>query len=76
MATFVQRMGIDVNTYRRHLTSAMKKAFISFDFDHDEELRDTLIGQAKKSDSPFNIADWSVHERINSRWRKKVRSLI
>ena len=50
---------------------AMKRAFISFDFDHDEELRDTLIGQAKNPDSPLNIADWSVHERINSRWRKK-----
>ena len=54
----------------------VKRAFISFDFDHDEELRDSLIGQAKNPDSPFNIADWSVHERINSRWRKKVRSLI
>ena len=35
----------------------MKRAFISFDFDHDEELRNALVGQAKNSDSPFRIAD-------------------
>ena len=40
----------------------MKRVFISFDFDHDEELRDALVGQAKNPGSPFSIADWSVHE--------------
>ena len=55
---------------------AVKRAFISFDFDHDEELRDALIGQAKNSDSPFNIADWSVHEPFDSNWRERVRSRI
>ena len=54
----------------------MKRAFISFDFDHDEELRDALIGQAKNPDSPFNIADWSVHEPFDSNWRERVRSRI
>ena len=32
---------------------AMKRAFISFDFDHDEELRDALKGQARNPESPF-----------------------
>lgn len=54
----------------------MKRAFISFDFDHDEELRNALIGQAKNPDSPFNIADWSVHEPFDSNWRERVRSRI
>ena len=54
----------------------MKRAFISFDFDHDEELRDALIGQVKNPDSPFNIADWSVHEPFDSNWRERVRSRI
>ena len=58
------------------MTFAMKRAFISFDFDHDEELRNALIGQAKKQDSPFNIADWSVHEPFDSNWRARVRSRI
>ena len=55
---------------------SMKRAFISFDFDHDEELRDALVGQARNSDSPFEIADWSVRERIESNWKEQVRNRI
>ena len=55
---------------------AMKRAFISFDFDHDEELRNALVGQAKNSDSPFEIADWSVRERFPSNWKEEVRRRI
>lgn len=54
----------------------MKRAFISFDFDHDEELRDALVGQAKNPDSPFQIADWSVRERFDSNWKQEVRNRI
>ena len=55
---------------------AMKRAFISFDFDHDEELRDALKGQARNPDSPFNIADWSVQEAFTGNWKAKVRGRI
>ena len=55
---------------------AIKRAFISFDFDHDEELRDALVGQAKNPDSPFRIVDWSVHEPFDEKWRQRVRALI
>lgn len=55
---------------------AMKRAFISFDFDHDEELRDALVGQARNPDSPFEIADWSVREPFESNWKEQVRSRI
>ena len=51
----------------------MKRVFISFDFDHDEELRDALVGQARNPDSPFEIADWSVHEPFDDNWRQRVR---
>ena len=54
----------------------MKRAFISFDFDHDEEFRNALVGQAKNPDSPFSIADWSVHEPFESNWRRRVRDRI
>ena len=53
-----------------------KRAFISFDFDHDEDLRNLLVGQAKNPDSPFEIADWSVKEPFSGNWREKVRSRI
>ena len=54
----------------------MKRAFISFDFDHDAELRDALVGQARNHDSPFRIADWSLREAFDSNWRQKVRERI
>lgn len=53
-----------------------RRVFISFDFDHDEELRDALIAQAKNPDSPFEIVDYSVREPFESKWRDKVRSRI
>ena len=55
---------------------AAKRAFISFDFDHDEDLRTLLVGQAKNPDSPFEIQDWSVKEPMTGDWKAKVRSRI
>lgn len=55
---------------------AKKRAFISFDFDHDEDLRNLLVGQAKNPDSPFDIADWSVKEPLSGNWKEKVRERI
>ena len=52
---------------------AVKRAFISFDFDHDEDLRNLLAGQAKHPDSPFEIKDRSLKEPLTGDWREKVR---
>lgn len=52
------------------------RAFISFDFDHDEDLRNLLVGQAKNPDSPFVIADWSLKDPLTGDWKEKVRSRI
>jgi hypothetical protein len=52
------------------------RLFISFDFDHDEDLRTLLVNQAKNADSPFEIADWSVHEPQTGNWQDKIRSRI
>jgi hypothetical protein len=54
----------------------MKKAFISFDYDHDLGLKTTLIGQAKNPNSPFNIFDFSIKEAISSDWKDKARVRI
>ena len=53
-----------------------KRAFISFDFDNDESLRDLLIGQAKNPDSPFDISDWSLRKPMTGDWKEKIRSRI
>lgn len=55
---------------------AKKRAFISFDFDHDEDLRNLLVGQARNPDSPFELADWSVKEAMSGDWKAKVRTRI
>lgn len=53
-----------------------KKVFISFDYDHDADLKTMLVGQAKNPDSPFEIADYSVKEPLTGDWKKKVKDKI
>lgn len=55
---------------------AKKRAFISFDFDNDAELRDDLIAQSKLPESPFSVVDCSLREPYDELWRQKVRSII
>lgn len=47
---------------RGGITMAKKKVFVSFDFDNDKTLKDFIIGQAKNSDSPFQVSDHSLKE--------------
>jgi len=52
------------------------KVFISFDYDHDVDLKNLLVGQAKNEDSPFEIIDMSVKEELVGDWKEKVRQRI
>ncbi len=52
------------------------RTFISFDFDHDEDLRNLLVGQSFHPDSPFSIIDRSVKEHLTGDWEAKVRGRI
>ncbi len=52
---------------------ANKRAFISFDIDHDEGAKTMLAGQAKLPDSPFDFKDNSVKEHLTGDWKEKVR---
>ena len=53
-----------------------KRVFISFDYDHDLDLKNLLVGQAKNDDSPFEIGDFSIKEAISEDWKKKARTRI
>ena len=53
-----------------------KRAFISFDYDHDRRIRDYVVVQAKNPDSPFEIVDASVRKHLTGNWEKKVRNRI
>jgi len=55
---------------------AKKRAFISFDYDHNVSLKNLFVGQSKKDDSPFEITDMSIKETITEDWKKKARTRI
>lgn len=55
---------------------AKTRTFISFDYDHDSDLKTLLVGQAKNDDSPFEITDMSIKEAIDDDWKKKARTRI
>ena len=55
---------------------AKKRVFTGFDFDHDEDIRNLLVGQSKNCDSPFELADWSVKAPMTGDWKAKVRARI
>lgn len=50
--------------------------FISFDYEHDKELRDLLQAQDKNPDSPFQMTSCSVEELLTDAWQKKIRERI
>ncbi len=52
------------------------RVFTAFDYDHDENLRNLLMGQAKHPDTPFEMHDWSVKEPFTGDWKAKVRARI
>jgi len=56
---------------------AKTRVFVSFDFDNDKVLRDFIIGQAKNSDSPFEVTDHSLKEEAPEKdWAEKARRAI
>jgi len=53
------------------------RAFISFDFDHDETEKNLFVGQSKNSKTPFSIQDWSAKSSmLQSEWEKIVKDKI
>lgn len=55
---------------------ATKRLFVSFDYDHDADLKMLLVGQSKHKDTPFDIVDASVKEHLTGDWVQKVRGRI
>lgn len=53
-----------------------QRVFISFDYDHDSDIKGSLVAQAKNEDSPFEIVDMSIKEAIDSNWKFYARRRI
>lgn len=53
------------------------RAFISFDFDHNETSKNLFVGQSKNSKTPFSIEDWSSKSSLpQSQWEVLIKSKI
>lgn len=53
------------------------RAFISFDFDHNETEKILFAGQAKNSKTPFSVQDWSAKSSMpQSKWEEIVKEKI
>lgn len=53
------------------------RAFISFDFDHDETEKNLFVGQSKNSKTPFSIEDWSSKSSLSqSEWEELIEGKI
>jgi hypothetical protein len=55
---------------------AKTKVFVSFDFDHDDDLKMLFCGQADHPDTPFEITDVSVQQHLLGDWKAKARERI
>jgi hypothetical protein len=54
------------------------RAYIGFDFDHDEKWRNLFAGQAKTdSPTPFTVADWSSKQALGqAEWERVTEQKI
>ena len=54
---------------------AKTKVFASFDYEHDLDMKNNLLNQSQRPDSPFSINDISLNERVPE-WQQKARTAI
>ncbi len=54
---------------------AKTKVFVSYDYEHDSDMKNNLIAESKKPDSPFSINDLSLCEKEPD-WQQKAREAI
>ena len=60
---------------RKKKTRRLPRAFISFAVE-DEAARNLLVGQSRHSDTPFELADFSLHRPFDNAWKTQTRPRI
>jgi len=56
---------------------AVPRAFISFDFEHNQQHKNLFAGQGKHTGTPWEIADWSSKEALQqSNWEEIIKDKI
>jgi len=73
-----RKVGHARTTSRRSKAMADPRAFVSFDFDHNETERILFAGQAKKdSPTPFAVQDWSSKSSLpQATWEAEIKKKI
>ena len=56
-------------------TTEKTPVFISFDYDHDRDLKELLVGQSRHKDSPFSIIDHSIKKETKL-WKADAKKRI
>ncbi len=51
------------------------KVFLSFDYEHDLDMKNNFIAQSERQDSPFSVKDMSLEGRIPN-WQQRAREAI
>jgi len=63
--------------FHRKLNAVKTKIFVSFDFDHDHDLKGSLVAQAQDPKSPFELIDFSlVESQPQHEWLSRAQSSI
>ena len=53
------------------------RGFVSFDIDHNEDLKVLFVGQAKNRRTPFSFEDWSSKEPLpQAEWERIIKEKI
>jgi MTH538 TIR-like domain (DUF1863) len=61
----------------KEIKMADPRAFVSFDFDHNESEKILFVGQSKNSKTPFSIHDWSAKSSMpQTQWEAIVKEKI
>ncbi len=55
--------------------SEKTKVYISYDYDHDQDLKNLLVGQSRNPDSPFFVEDHSIKVETAG-WKADARKRI
>ena len=54
-----------------------RRVFLSFDYDNDEGVKDSFVGETNSPDCPFEVAGWSSkEEEPQADWLSKARDSI
>lgn len=59
------------------MATRKRRVFVSFDFDNDQVLKEFILEQARRNDSPFSVTDMSLKEAAPEKdWEAKARAAI